>query len=120
MKLRILGNSIRFRLSQTEVEQMGERGFCEEKVKFPGGNEMAYRVSKGSRLQADFMNNAISIVLSEAEVDQWVNSGQVSIKGNLALENEDKLSILVEKDFQCLTDRGEDETDLFPNPKESH
>ena len=44
----------------------------------------------------------------------------MGISDDLFLENEDKLSILVEKDFKCLTDRSEDESDMFPNPKESH
>ncbi len=120
MKLRIQGNSIRFRLSQTEVANFGSDGACMGKTEFPNGYTLVYRLSQAPELSGNFTNNIITIALPEAEIESWINSDQVAIQGNLTLENEDKLSILVEKDFKCLTERSEDESDLFPNPKESH
>lgn len=93
---------------------------CLSSIQFPNGQLLTYRLTKGTELRASFDNNTITITLSQPEVDTWVASEQVGIKGNLTLENGDKLSILVEKDFKCLTERSEDESDMFPNPKESH
>lgn len=120
MKLRIQGNSIRFRLTQTEVNNFGLADACMGKVEFPDGNTLIYRLTTASELCSSFKNNVITITLPETEVESWIKSDQVGISGNLILENEDKLSILVEKDFKCLTERAEDESDMFPNPKESH
>jgi hypothetical protein len=120
MKLRIQGDSIRFRLTQTEVSKCGEADACIGKVEFPDGNTLIYRLITGSALSSSFRDNVITITLPEAEVETWANSDQVGISGDLTLANERKLSILVEKDFKCLTERGEDERDMFPNPKESH
>lgn len=120
MKLRIQGNSIRFRLSQTEVRNLGEGIHCIGNLDFPSGNRLSYRLSIGAKLVCDFSDNLITISLPETAVKAWATTDQVGIKGELNLENGDKLSILVEKDFQCLTERAEDESDLFPNPKESH
>lgn len=118
MKIRIQNNSIRFRLSQTEVKNYGRDGACMGKTEFANANTLAYRLAQATELGAVFTNNVITIILPEEEVKSWIASDQVSIQGELSLENEDILSILVEKDFKCLTERSEDESDLFPNPNE--
>jgi hypothetical protein len=47
----------------------------------------------------------------------WAASEQVSIEGEQTLDDGEKLSILVEKDFACLAPRpGEDESDMYANP----
>jgi hypothetical protein len=120
MKLRIQGNSIRVRLTQTEVNYLGEGGECVSNLDFPNGNRLSYRLSVAAELGCHFSDNIITVSLAETAVKGWATSYQVGIKGDLSLENGDKLSILVEKDFQCLSERAEDESDLFPNPKESH
>ena len=120
MKIRIQGNSIRLRLSQPEVSSFAAEGACMGKLEFPNGNTLVYRLSSSSKASAVFENNTITLMLPEADIQTWANTDQVGMKANLSLENEDNLSILVEKDFKCLTDRGVDESDLFPNPAESH
>ena len=120
MKLRIQGNSIRVRLTQTEVNNLGEGIDCISHLDFPNGNRLSYRLSVATALACDFSDNVITVSLPKTAVKAWATTDQVGIKGDLNLENGDKLSILVEKDFQCLTERAEDESDLFPNPKESH
>ena len=43
---------------------------------------------------------------------------QVSIDDQQVLVDGDKLRVIVEKDFACLTPRdGEDESDMYPHPK---
>jgi len=120
MKIRIQNNSIRLRLSQTEVKNFGIEGACMGKTEFANANTLVYRLTKAAELNAIITNNVITIVLPEAEVKSWLTTDQVSIQGNITLENEDILSILVEKDFKCLTERSEDESDLFPNPNEEN
>ncbi|OEK00676.1 hypothetical protein BFP97_03765 [Roseivirga sp. 4D4] len=120
MKLRIQDNSIRFRLTQTEVSNFGTTGSCVATVQFPNGNELVYQLTIGDKIASSFADNTIDISLPKTAIESWIQSDQVGIKGELPLENGDKLSILVEKDFKCLTARSEDESDMFPNPKESH
>ncbi len=49
----------------------------------------------------------------------WANSSEISLRASSPLPDGNELTILVEKDFKCLTDRPhEDESDLFPHPKE--
>lgn len=120
MKLRILGNSIRLRLSQKEVAQLAASQACNASLTFPNAQHLIYRLVVEQELRCEFMDQTITISLPQSEVSQWADSDQVSIRKQIPLEKGDNLSILVEKDFKCLTDRGEDEHDLFPNPKESH
>jgi hypothetical protein len=117
MKLRIRGNSIRLRLTQSEVETFETVGAVEESVNF--GNQdkpdFCYVLEKSGtqNLQASFDDGKITVSVPKAIADGWVNSEQVGIEGD-----DGELQILIEKDFACLTPRkGEDESDNFPHPK---
>lgn len=120
MKIRISGNSIRLRLSQSEVESFKETGKWAEILHFPNGSALVYRLREGTDTLVSYAQDVLTVVLCEEEVEIWVNSDQVGVRAELDLPNGDKLSILVEKDFKCLTNGVEDQSDMFPNPKESH
>ena len=120
MKLRIKGNTIRVRLTQSEINNLQEKGAVEEITEFPDGKSLKYRITKGVKFKCDLVENMVSVELEPAVIKQWSESDQVSIGGELNLEKGSKLSILVEKDFKCLTKRPEDEGDMFPNPQKNH
>ena len=119
MKLRIRDNSVRLRLTRGEVEQLRQDGLVSARTGFPGGREFRYVVesSPASVTPGAFLSDGvITVRLPETSVLAWATSEQVSIKGEQLLD-EDKLAILVEKDFACLAPReGEDESDMFPHP----
>jgi len=112
MKLRILGNSLRLRLSQSEVDQIGQGKAVEVSIDFPK-SKLTYRLatSDSDEIQADYCENRISVELPNALAQSWANSNEVCIKGEY-----EGLTLLIEKDFKCLTDRDENESDLFANP----
>ena len=120
MKLRINKNSIRLRLSQSELEVFRQNGKWSEILHFPNGGALIYRLREGTDTLVSYAQDVITVVLCEEEVETWINTEQVGIRAELDLPGGEKLSILVEKDFQCLTNREEDQSDLFPNPKDSH
>ena len=123
MKLRILGNTIRLRLSQTEVEQMRHRGRVEHSIEFGPVPEQQLRYtlvadSSCARMQATFEGRSITVSIPAAEVDHWACSDQVGLQAQQPIDDQRSLEILVEKDFQCLEPRrGEEDYDGFPNPK---
>lgn len=120
MKLRIKGNTLRLRLTQTEVDTVAN-GEVMDKTQFPGDKELVYKIVKGSGFDAQLTNDVVLIQLPSNEVDKWASSDKVSIGFKLSLENKEVLDVAVEKDFQCLTERPkEDESDMFPNPLEKH
>jgi hypothetical protein len=117
MKLRIRGNSIRFRLTQSEVEKIKETGLVEEKTEFPNGQEFIYSISVAEKetLSAKFSNGKIKIQISKTIAENWADSDEVGIYGS-----HENIQISIEKDFNCLTPRkGEEDTDTFPHPKEN-
>lgn len=121
MKLRIRDNSIRLRLTRTEVETLRDDGMVRASTAFPGGRELRYEVesSPASIKPGAFLSNStVTVRLPESVVQAWANSEQVSINGEIQHSNGDELTILVEKDFACLAPReGEDESDMYPHPQ---
>lgn len=122
MKIRIHLNTIRLRLSQSEVNQLAKGTEIKEVLNLPAPYpSFIYSVkpmNKDNDLTISFETQHLSISLSESEIKTWANTEQVGISKNLPLPGEAMLKVLIEKDFQCLHKRqGEDETDNFPNPQ---
>lgn len=122
MKLRILDNSLRLRLSQTEVLALANEGRVEASIQFPGGTALRYCLETDSALttiEAHLKGQTMLVQLPTAMAHDWANSNTISLRASNPLTGQEELSILIEKDFKCLTDRPhEDESDLFPHPKE--
>lgn len=120
MKLRIQDNSVRLRLSRTEVDRLDARGEVAAVAAFPGEQSLSYAVKSGrsGSVGARFDAQALVVTIPAAEVHDWATSDRVSIHGSEPLPGGDSLTILVEKDFACLAPReGEDESDMFPHPR---
>ena len=115
MKLRILNNYIRLRLSQSEVESLEKEKRAWGKTVFTNVNfhySLEIRETEED-ISADFENNHLKVLVSSNLASSWIHSEKVSMEN----KNQQELRILVEKDFKCLHKRpGEDETDNFPNP----
>lgn len=122
MKLRILGNSLRFRLGRSEVEAFGRTGSISERVRFGSSieNDLRYelKIVEGSEFVGNFENGAITVGVPRSAVDEWVGSEEVSISGKQGLDQETSLKFLIEKDFVCLSAHNdEDQSDRYPHPK---
>ena len=121
MKLRIRDNSVRLRLTRGEVDTLRDQGLVSARTAFPGGREFQYVVesSPASVSPGAFLSDGVMTVrLPETTVLAWAATEQVSILGEQLLQDGEKVSILVEKDFTCLAPRaGEDESDMFPHPQ---
>lgn len=116
MKLRIRENSIRLRLTKSEVAEFGEKGLIENRTEF-GKTVFIYALKSSDsaqNLQAIFENGRIEIVVPKVVKENWTKTEEVGILGEI-----ESLKILIEKDFACLTLReDEDESDAFPHLKE--
>ena len=119
MKLRIQDNSIRFRLTRTEVDALSAKGSVTASVSFPDGGMLEYSLESSSltgQPRAQYSTDRLVVQIPQAAARHWAATEEVSITGAQPLED-GELSILVEKDFACLTPReGEDESDMFPHP----
>ena len=123
MKLRIKDNSVRLRLAQSEVIELAERGTVESVTRFPGGATVRYGLKKTEegRITLTWKENTLLVLVPEDKVQIWTESDLVGFSERINMVGSDPLDVVIEKDFKCLTDRpGEDESDLYPNPLESH
>ena len=120
MKLRIRGNSVRLRVSKTELTQIASEGAAEDAVRFAPGAVLRYgvQVRPGGALSAELAGDLVRVFVPKASIEHWLKPDEVSIEGEQAIGNGEFLKILVEKDDTCLAPRsGEDDSDLFANPQ---
>lgn len=121
MKLRIRDNSIRLRLSRPEVATLSTDGLVGGKVPFPAGAQFLYCLESSPACvdpTAQFAEGELSVRLPETAVQDWAGSDEVAISAVQMLDDGGTLNILVEKDFECLAPRPEeDESDMFPHPQ---
>lgn len=122
MKLRIRDNSIRLRLTQGEVATLRDSGLISARVSFPGGGGITYAIESSPasvKPMARYSNDTIEVRVPEDTVRDWADTDRVSIASEQALDQGGSLTLLIEKDFACLAPReGEDESDMFPNPRD--
>lgn len=120
MKLRIRDNSIRLRLTQSEVETIKNDDLVRGRVQFAGSSTFDYVLESSPATvtpEAHVSNNVLTVRVPQMDISQWAESDKVSILSEQNLGDGGHLKILVEKDFTCLAPRdGEDESDMFPNP----
>ena len=118
MKLRIKGNSIRFRLTKSEVDYFGDVGYLEEKTEF-ANTTLVYAIQNklyGDELSVEFSENKIIVSIPQHITYEWVNSNHVSLQNEVETGYAKTLAVLIEKDFKCLDETGEDQSDNYPNP----
>lgn len=119
MKIRIKGNFVRYRLTKTEVEAFCEAGYFQETTQF---NEKtltyALKAKQGLEgLDAEFNGDTITLLMPSAEKDVWAGSNRVGYSNSIILKNGQELQLLLEKDFVCLDEVEEDQSDNYPNPR---
>lgn len=123
MKIRLKDNSIRIRFSIDEVRQLCKEHGVISQTSFPGSFALKYQILLRDNPIPDvsFRDHSIQVILPIIELDNWDTNEKVGFEWNIPVSQNDALFLLVEKDFKCLTERPhEDESNLFPNPKDSH
>lgn len=118
MKIRIKGNSIRLRLTQTEVANFANNGYLEEHTEF-GNATFTYALANDAEvlnLSAKMEGAKITMQVPPDLAKNWTSTNEVGFQHKLSLNNGKELFLLVEKDFVCLDNTFEDQSDNYPNP----
>ncbi len=111
MKLRIKGDTIRLRLTESEVAAVARGDAVVETTSLPQTFSYGLEIS-GQTIGAAFDGGRMTVNVPQAIARRWASTEEVSIRGR-----EGGVEILVEKDFACLVPReGEEDPDAFPNP----
>ena len=123
MKLRIHGNSIRLRLTRSEVARFVSARCIESAIEFgPAADQrMRYGLEYSSEvtgLEVRFGDHQLRILMPAAAAAEWAEGERVGIAGRQSLSSETALEILVEKEFRRLHG-AKPNPDLYPNPLEA-
>ena len=119
MKIRIRGNSVRFRLTKSEVQRLCGTGTVEEKTEFDGS--FFYYAVKASKkhdnLHASFLDGTIILHIPITLLNNWNTNEKVGFYHTQRLNGGSGLMLTLEKDFVCMDKTAEDQSDNYPNPK---
>ena len=122
MKVRIKGNSIRYRLTQTEIANFGKNAVLEEKTEFLNGPSFYYRLEMKAgieNIEAFFSGNRICIFVPEKIGREWTTTDVVGFDHKMNIGEGKELFLLIEKDFVCIDHSFEDQSDNYPNPNKA-
>lgn len=100
MKLWIQGNSLRLRVSKTELAKIAETGKVEDAVRFSSEQSLRYaiEVRPTGAVTATFSGTAIVVALPKPRLDLWLRPNEVSVEGSQPLGGGKVLLIVLEKD----------------------
>lgn len=119
MKIRIQGNSIRIRLSKPEVAKLADEGSLLEKTSF-GKTSFWYRLESKpdlTTLSAAYYHDQITLFVPKEFLTDWAENNVVGFEAYMPVSETETLYLLLEKDFKCLDNVLEDQSDNFENPK---
>ena len=122
MKIRIQGNSIRYRLKAPEVADFKKYGSITETIQLGegAGQQLRFQLqtSNKSTIAVRYTTNTTIIEVPQATAHQWTETDQVGFDAIIDIGRDEGLKVLVEKDFKCLDGNEEDNEGTYPNPKE--
>ncbi|MFB6455488.1 hypothetical protein ACE38W_09485 [Chitinophaga sp. Hz27] len=120
MKIRLRANSIRYRLDKIDMELLETVGKVESITHI--GTGTLHFVIRGKDIPAPtakLEHDGVHLLLPIPQLQLWISSGDVGFSLDIPNADGSNLAILVEKDFKCLTDRAEDDSESFDNPMAS-
>ena len=119
MKIRIKGDSIRLRLTKSEVDALASIGSIKEHTHMPGGTlSYVLRSDSGSEdINASFHDSTIFISMPAKLASAWPGNDVVGYRNTISTDNGVALSLLIEKDFKCIdAPPEEDQSDNYEHP----
>ncbi len=119
MKLRIRENTVRIRLTQSEVRSLADGETVEQITSFSPTERLISSVipiTNAASLMT-FHGSRIELRLPSERIHRWAGSSEVGMTERQQIDDQHFLLILVEKDFECLHPGHEVNSDAFPNPQ---
>jgi predicted nucleotidyltransferase len=112
MKIRIKGNALRYRLTKSDISALADNGYLQEQTDFVGQSLIyALKITDDDTLSAEFFNNTITFFIPKQMVAEMINTEKIGFE-----DKSSPLQLLIEKDFTCLDNVEEDQSDNYPNP----
>ena len=121
MKLRIKGNSLRLRISRSEVDRLLRRERLEETIHFAphADAKLTYALEQASSVSVPtvrYTGKEVTVLIPAGLADTWCTTDMVGIAEQVDLGTFGSLELVIEKDFACLDRNEEENRDTFANP----
>jgi hypothetical protein len=121
MKLRIKGNSLRLRVSPSEIERLLTIGRIEETIRFAPQQDASLTyalecMASEKKIDVRYRPHEVTVVISTGTAHKWAEEEQVGVYSAVNIGGS-QLEVAVEKDFACLEGDEADNADTFPNPR---
>jgi hypothetical protein len=118
VKLRLFGETIRFRVRKPDIVALMAEGFVERSVRVgpAEGDVIAYRLELVEEATWDLRSlvRGLAVAIPNAVANRWAESDAVGI----SFTSEWGSRVVIEKDFPCLEPRpGETDEGSFARPK---
>ena len=120
MKIRIKDNSIRLRLTKTDIKNLNEHQLVSCKTVISGSETFKYELQSGAdldKISVKFSQGTIVVTIPINQAKILIDTDEITIKGTQDNGTEEPLFILIEKDLECLDATDEDQSDMFENKK---
>ena len=122
MKLRIQGNSLRLRMTPSEIARLMETGRVEETIHL--GLEESARLTYALQCEEQWASmgvrhrpGEIAVVVKFDDARRWASTQDVGMYGEVDTSS-GALALAVEKDFACLDKSAEENADRFAHPRQ--
>ncbi len=121
MKLRINGNSLRLRVTRSELDELVDAGRVEETIHFSAGerSRLTYALEcrpDAAEIAVRFDLPKVAVVLPAELAAAWRAGDETGLYAAVDIGAHGSLEVAVEKDFACLHRDEPDSADRFPNP----
>jgi hypothetical protein len=121
MKLKIKGNSLRLRVTRSELARLGAGEHVVETSRLGPSPDSTLSFSLRSEESAaevtvNYRLGQIEVLVPTENMNAWCGNDEVGIYALLNVGNGESLEVSVEKDFACLDRTAEDNEDTFANP----
>jgi hypothetical protein len=122
MKLRFNGNSLRLRVTPSEIARLINTGRIEETI-YMGVEEsqrLTYALECAPQSPPMLLRHGareIAVIVSSDNARRWASTQDVGLYGAVPTSN-GTLELAIEKDFACLDKSDEENADRFLNPRQ--
>ena len=115
MKLRCTNDSIRLRLRKSDISILEQKNSLTEAVciSLNKSFEFILQIKDCLSLSIDSVDAKIIISLPMPIAEKWIMTAQIGIEEYLDFGDNQRLHLLIEKDFPCLDRPTEDKSDTF-------
>jgi hypothetical protein len=121
MKLRIKGNSLRLRVSRSELDLVSNGQRVQETIYFGPESDasLTYALEWDeviAQTTVKYESHTVTVQIPSNLARNWGTSDLVGLSGHIDLGSVGILEVLVEKDFACFDRSDATDEDTFPNP----